>query len=244
MTKRDFKAQYRQSLLGFFWAFAPILANSLVWIFLQKSGTVNLQETGIPYPLYVIIGTTLWTIFIESLQNPINSVNGGKSILSKINFPKEALIISGIYTQLINMALKFILVVLLMVIYSEFPGTSFIFFPLILVTIMAFGISIGLIITPIGLLYSDIVRGINFASSFLMYITPVLYMMPKAGIFKTLFEINPLTYLINDGRNSLVGENISHLDITLVILLLSLLLMAVGLVIFRKSMPIIIEKIS
>lgn len=245
LAKRDLQSQYRQSFLGFFWAFAPIITNSLVWIFLNNSGTVNVNsDQNIPYVLFVVIGTTIWSIFTESMMIPLTSVNGARGILSKINFPKEALIMSGIYKLGFNLGLKLLMVALFLLIYGVMPGIEILYFPLILICIMCLSMSIGLLITPLGLIYTDIAKIITTAIPFLMYFTPVVYAVPQQGIFKTLFELNPLTFLFNDSRNSLVGIPVEHLNFALVILFISFIILLIGLVIFRKSMPIIIEKIG
>lgn len=244
IAKRDIQAQYRQSFLGIFWAFAPIIANSLVWIFLSSSGTVNLEQPEIPYTLFVVIGTTLWTVFLESLQSPINSVNAGKGIISKINFPKEALLIGGIYKMFFNLILKIVLIVIFLIMFKIVPSSSLVYFPLYLFAIIIFSTALGVLLAPIGLLYSDVGRIINMASSFLMYATPVVFLAPKSGMFKPIFDINPLTNLIIDGRNSLVGLEVNSLFYTIALSIFSIVVLFIGLVIFRKSMPILIEKIS
>lgn len=245
MAKRDIQAQYRQSFLGFFWAFAPIITNSLVWIFLNSSGTVNVNtDNAVPYVLFVIIGTTLWSIFTESMLIPLTSVNGAKGILSKINFPKEALLISGIYKVGFNLGLKLIMVAAFLVIYGIVPGVNLVYFPFFLASIICLSISIGLLLTPIGLIYTDIAKIITTAVPFLMYFTPVVYAVPQKGIFKTLFELNPLTFLFNDARNTLIGMPAQNPLFALIIFLISFVVLLIGLVIFRKSMPIIIEKIG
>ena len=245
MAKRDIQAQYRQSFLGFFWAFAPIITNSLVWIFLNSSGTVNVNaDSSVPYILFVVIGTTLWSIFSESLLLPITSVNGAKGLLSKINFPKEALLLSGIYKMLFNLLLKMILIAGILVVYGIMPGVQILYFPLILCAMIIFSVALGLFVTPIGLIYTDISRLITIGVPFLMYFTPVVYAVPKQGLFKTLFELNPLTFLFNDARNALIGVQLENLPFTLILGILSFAFMLIGLVIFRKSMPILIEKIG
>jgi lipopolysaccharide transport system permease protein len=245
MTKRDLKAEYRQSVLGFFWAFAPILMNSLVWIFLNSSGVVKVAGAqSIPYIPFVVVGTTLWSIFTDCLLLPLSAVNNNKSILSKINFPKEALILSGLYKMGFNLALKLILVIGILVAFKITPTIDVLLFPVYLITITLFALAIGLLVTPLGLIYTDIGRIIGTGVSLLMYITPVVYAAPTVGIFKKLFAVNPLTYLFTDAKASLFGlplENISFMVITLVS---SLIVIFIGLVIFRKAMPIIIEKIS
>ena len=107
---RDIKAQYRQSYLGIIWAFIGPLTTAFVWIFLNSTGTVKLTDTGMPYPVYAFTGTLLWSIIVDAINSPMASTNGARSILSKINFPKEALIISGIYKLLFNSSIKILLV--------------------------------------------------------------------------------------------------------------------------------------
>lgn len=244
MAKRDIQAQYRQSYLGIFWAFAPVLINSLVWLFLNGSGVVTVQGVNMPYPLFVIIGTTLWSVFADTVQSPMVSVNAGKSIMSKINFPKEALLMAGMYKIFFNLGLKLILLIVFLLYFGIKPDINFLYFPFFLMVLLVFSFSLGLIITPIGLIYTDISKIINTGISFLMYLTPVVYAMPKDGFFGLLFKLNPLTYLINDARNSIANQPIEHIVFNFGLLMASIIILLIGLVIFRKSMPIIIEKIS
>lgn len=245
MTKRDIQSQHRQSLLGFFWIVAPVVINSLIWLFLNGSGVVNVNiPGGIPYPVFVIVGTTIWNIFAEAVQSPINSVNAGRSIISKINFPKEALLMKGLYTTFFNLVIKMIPVVAVLTVYQIMPSWNLLFFPFYIIALTIFAFSIGLIITPLGLIYTDISKVLTTGISFLMYLTPVVYAAPKAGIFKFLFNLNPLTYIINDIRNTLTGVELQSLEFIVIITVISSIVLLIGLVIFRKSMPIIIEKIA
>lgn len=245
MTKRDIQSQHRQSLLGFFWILAPVIINSLIWLFLNGSGVVNVNiPGGIPYPVFVILGTTIWNIFAEAVQSPINSVNSGRAIISKINFPKEALLMKGIYTTLFNMLIKMIPVVAILIIYQVTPSGSLLLFPFYIVALIVFAFAIGLIITPLGLIYTDISKVLITGIPLLMYMTPVVYAVPRSGIFKVLFNLNPLTYIINDTRNTLVGLETQSLMFTMILTAVSFIVLLIGLVIFRKSMPIVIEKIA
>lgn len=245
MAKRDLQSQYRQSFLGFFWAFMPIITNSLVWIFLSSSGTVNVNaDQSIPYIAFVVIGTTLWSIFSETLFIPITSVNSARNLLSKINFPKEALLISGIYKMLFNLMLKLILIAGVLIIYGINPGAGILYFPVIIAAIIIFSLSLGLLFTPIGLIYTDINKLVTTGVSFIMYITPVVYAVPAQGLFKKLFHLNPLTFLFNDARSSLTNMGLENITFSLLLAGISFIVMLVGMVIFRKSMPIIIEKIG
>ena len=245
MTKRDIQSQHRQSVLGIFWILFPVIINSFIWLFLNGSGVVNISiPGGIPYPVYVILGTTIWNIFTETIQSPILSVNQGRGIISKINFPKEALLMSGIYKIIFNLLIKMIPIIGVMIYYQVVPSWDIIFFPIYILAILLFSFSIGLIITPLGLIYTDISRILTTGIPFLMYVTPVVYAIPKSGFFKYLFELNPMTYLITDTRNYLLGLDTQYTLYIIILSILSFVLLSIGLVIFRKSMPIVIEKIG
>lgn len=244
LALRDLKAQYRQSLLGVFWAFAPLIINSLVWIFLQGSGTIKLSETNVPYPLFVIIGTTLWSFFGDALQLTMQSVNDNKSILTKVNFDKEALITLGVLKYGVNILLKFLIIITFMAMYQVLPSWDILWLiPLLLVSVLFF-ISVGILLTPFGLLYSDVGRMIPIGMQFLMYITPVVYAFPKEGLMYDIMRWNPIAYLMQDLRQVLTGFPLEYGYFWLGFSLLSLGLFVVAMVVYRVAIPIITERMS
>ena len=94
---RDFTAQYRQTFLGYVWAFLPPLAAAATFIFLESQGIVRTDATAIPYAAFAVIGTTLWQTFVDAIQSPSTSVLNAKAVLSKVNLPREAILIAGLY---------------------------------------------------------------------------------------------------------------------------------------------------
>ena len=190
LAKRDISAQYRQSFLGFFWLFITPIITAGVWIFLSSSGTITLNNTGIPYPVYAFSGTLIWSIIIESINGPLTSTIGARDILSKINFPKEALILSAIYKLFFNSFIKVILIIIIILAFGLGLHWLLFLFPVSLMITVLIGTTIGLFITPLGLLYSDISRLITMVLSLFMYITPVVYAIPSKGIMKTIMELN------------------------------------------------------
>ncbi|GAB1309301.1 ABC transporter permease [Urechidicola sp. KH5] len=244
LAKRDIKAQYRQSFLGIAWMFITPLFTSLVWIFLSASGTVQLSDTGIPYPLYVFSGTLIWSIIVEAINTPMLVTNASKGIMSKINFPKEGLLLSGIYKMLFNSSVKVLLLIAFVVIYKVGFHTSILWLPLVLLGGVLFGTTIGLFITPVGLLYSDINKIVSIGLRFLMYATPVVYALPKEGIMKTVMELNPITPIVLTARDVIVGFEPLFLNYFLIVVLVSVPLLFIGLLFYRFSIPVIVERIS
>lgn len=244
LAKRDITAQYRQSYLGVLWAFIPPLVTALVWVFLNSSGTVKLIDSGIPYPVYVFAGTLLWSIITDAISSPITNTTAAKSILTKINFPKEALITSGILKLLFNSAIKILLLLGFMLAYGVGLSWSLLLFPFAVLGGLIVGSTIGLLLTPIGMLYQDIGKLITFAMQFLMYAAPVVFVMPDSGVMKTLMELNPLTPIVTVGRNLAVGLPLEYLSYYLIVLAVSIPLFFIALVFYRISIPIFVERLS
>ncbi|MDN3725273.1 ABC transporter permease [Aequorivita sp. SDUM287046] len=244
LAKRDIQAQYRQSYLGIIWAFITPLATAFVWIFLNNSGTVRITDTGIPYPVYAFSGTLLWSIITESINSPMASTNSAKSILSKINFPKEALVVSGIYKLLFNSSIKVVLLLIFVFFYGVGFHWSLLLFPISILGGVLFGTTLGLFITPLGLLYKDIGRMISFGLQFLMYVTPVVYAIPKSGIMKTIMELNPFTPIILTARDLAVGFPPTYLTYFLIVIACCIPLFFIALLFYRISIPILVERMS
>ena len=244
LAKRDISAQYRQSYLGILWAFVPPLATAAVWMFLNSSGTVKLLDSGVPYPVYVFAGTLLWSIITESITSPINNTNLAKSILTKINFPKEALITSGILKLLFNSVIKIVLLLIFVFAYGIGFSWGLLLFPVAVLGGIIVGTTIGLLLTPIGMLYQDISKLITFGMQFLMYAAPVVFVVPKSGTMKTLMELNPLTPIITVGRNLAAGQPLEYLNYYLIVLVVCIPLFFIALVFYRISIPIFVERLS
>lgn len=244
LAVRDIKALYRQSFLGYFWAFLLPLINTATWLFLQGTGIVQVAETALPYPVYVFVGTMLWQIFTEAVQSPLQQVAESKSILSKLNFPRESLILAGIYKSIFNAAIKIVVLLIAIIALGVYPDWSLLLFPIGVFSILLVGNTIGLFLGPIGVLYSDIGKAIPVITQFAMYITPVVFAMPEAGITAKIFEYNFLTPLIINARAWLTGSETEFLSYFITVNVSALLLFFVSWIIYRITMPILIERMS
>ena len=244
LAVRDINGQYRQTFLGILWALIGPLASTVTWIFLNLSGIVSVGETELPYPVYVLTGTMLWAIFMEALSAPLLQTNNAKSMLAKINFPREALIMSGILKVLFNSIIKVGLTIVLLLIFGVYPDWHLILFPCALISLIMTGTMIGLLITPIGMLYTDVGNGLRMVMQFLMYVSPVVFPMPTEGWVATIFKFNPLTPLILVGRDWLTGMSTEYLWPFLTINLTFFLILLIAGIIYRIAMPIMIERLG
>jgi lipopolysaccharide transport system permease protein len=244
LASRDLRAQYRKAFFGFFWVLILPFANAVTWIFLSFSGVVLVGETNLPYPAYAFSGTMLWAIFIDAVNAPLQGTMASQNMLAKINFPREAIVISGVYQTLCNSAIKGGLLLVSLPFFGIALGWHLLLFPFGLLSLIIVGTTIGLLITPVGLLYTDVGKGMPVLMQFLMYLSPTIFAMPREGGAATLFLLNPITPVIVTARDWLAGSAPEYLGYFLAVNAVALLLLLVVWVVYRLAMPILIERMS
>ncbi len=241
---RDLKSQYRQSYFGYLWAFAPPLIAATSFIFLQSQGITKIEGTLIPYPAFAMIGTMLWQIFVDAVMSPISSVNSARPMLAKLNFPREALLVSGIYMVGFNVSIRLVLLFAVMIAWGIVPGPTIIGFPLALTGLVAIGFSIGLAVLPVGLLYGDINRGLPMLLQFGMFLTPVIYPIRSSGLAGALSVVNPVAPLLSMARDALTGQPLTQLIAITIAMCIGVIGLFLGFAVYRIIMPRVIERMG
>jgi lipopolysaccharide transport system permease protein len=241
---RDLSGQYRQSMLGFVWAFIPPIITSLIFIALQSRNVVNFGQTDIPYPVYVLVGTLLWQVFTDSLNAPLKAVTAARPMLVRINFPRESLVLSSIYLVFYNLLIKLIVLAVIFLIFRlELTwGVLLAMFPILMLVVL--GIAVGLFLTPLGLLYTDVATSLPIIIQVFFFVTPVVYPPPQMFPFSLLAIINPVSPILIAARDLLTKGTLSNLGPLLVISGLTFVLLFFAWTIYRVALPIIIERMS
>jgi lipopolysaccharide transport system permease protein len=245
LFERDLKAQYRQSFLGIFWAFAPAFVTALLWIFLNSSKVIKVEVTGMSFALFTTTGTLMWQIITQSLNTLMSSVKSGQSLLTKLNFPRESLLIHAFYTVVFNIAILLVITCLIALFMGWHPTWSILFFPLVLIDLMIVGFALGLLFHSIFSLIADFSKMVTMALPFIMYVSAVVFPKPTTGgISSFVFNINPFTHLIIFSRDIFTGLPLESVVPFTIISVISVALFFVGLVMYRITMPIIIERMG
>lgn len=241
---RDIKAQYRQTALGYIWIFLIPTANTTVWILIHRAGIIHVADPEISYPVFVLTGTILWSIFMDAVAAPLQQATTAKPMLAKINFPHESLIISAIYQTAFNAIIRVTVLMIALILLGILPTWTNLLAPFSVLSIILAGTMLGVLLTPIGLLYTDVGRSLPLLLQFLMFFSPVVYPKPQSGLVSDLVSYNPLTPLIISARSLLTGESSTHLLAAAIVTLGILTLMLFAWIAYRCAMPILIERMS
>jgi lipopolysaccharide transport system permease protein len=241
---RDIRAQYRQSMFGVLWAFLPPIITAMGLLVAKNAGAVNIGNTDIPYPAYVMFSMALWQTFVESLSGPIAAVNAAKPMLAKINFPREAIILAKVGEVFFNFGIKLILILGLFI-WFQIPVTWSVFLaPVALIHLVILGTSIGLLLAPIGALYGDVAKAIPLIVSPWLLLTPVIYPVPKQGLFATIVNLNPVTPLLVTTRDLATSGLVSDPVGFWVVSGIAFGLLVIAWILYRLAIPFIVERMS
>jgi lipopolysaccharide transport system permease protein len=240
---RDFLTIYKQSFIGFLWAFIIPVASVGTFIILNSSGVFTIGDINVPYPVYAILGMAFWQLFSTGIISCSNAMVKAGSMIVKINFSKKSLVLASSGQSLISFLVQLGLVMILFLYYEITPSILILSVPLLLIPIMCFTIGLGLILSILNGIFRDIGNMLSMLMTFLMFLTPVLYARPSTGILNTITNYNPLYYLISVPRDLILTGTITELKGFLVSSIMSFVLFIVCLVTFHLTETRVAERI-
>ncbi|WAL61038.1 ABC transporter permease [Thermocoleostomius sinensis] len=241
---RDISAQYRQSFLGFTWAFLPPILMATGFTLAGQAEVFNVGATDIPYPAYVMFGTSLWQTFTESINGPVQAVTQAKPMLARVNFPREAIILAKVGEVLFNFAIKLILIIGLFVYFQISVKWTVILTPVPLIHLILLGTLVGTLLSPLGALYQDVSKGLTSLLGLWLFITPVVYPVPSEGLFGMLVRLNPVTPLLVMIRELATSDVLTQAQAFWIVSILTWLGIFLTWITFRIAMPYVIERVS
>jgi lipopolysaccharide transport system permease protein len=244
LMMRDLRAQYRQSVLGVFWMFLPPFVLAIGFTLAGQGNVINVGSTELPYPAYVMFNTILWQTFVEAMNGPLQAVSNSKQMLTRINFPREAIVLAKLGEVVFNFAVKLVLVVALFV-WFQIPVTwKVLFAPFGILQLVALGTLFGLLLAPFSALYQDFANGLTIFTSLWLFLTPIVFPVPTNGLFATIVCANPVTPLLVTTRELATVGTVSNPVAFILVSATTLVGLFMTWVLFRLSMPFVIERVS
>lgn len=239
---RNLRGMYRQTLLGLFWAFLPPIANTAIWIFLKSQNVFSMGDTGVDATVYILTGMILWQAFIDAFQAPMRLLNSNRNMISKLNFPRESLLMVAFGEVLFNLSIRVLLLIPAFIWFGVNVGVMTLAAIPAIASLVLLGLALGLLIMPIGSLYQDVGRFIAMFVPFWMIITPIIYVPPTAYPGTLLNWVNPASPLLILSRDLLLTGGSQHLTLGLLFALITIPLVLLGLIVYRVSLPHLIER--
>jgi len=242
-VKRDFISFYKQTILGPLWFFIQPIFTTLVFTFVFGS-VAGISSDGVPKPLFYLCGITAWQYFADCLNKTSTVFRDNARIFGKVYFPRLIMPLSIVMSNLIKFAVQITLLLIFMV-YFYFQGYDFGFtyalliFPFLIVIMALLGLGIGLIITAMTTKYRDLAFLVGFGVQLLMYGTTVIYPLSavreKYPEYVWIFELNPMTPIIETYRYAFLGSGSYSVSGLLYACTFTAVVLLAGIIIFNRT---------
>lgn len=241
LTRRDFKTKYTENYFGLLWAILEPLAMMVtLWLVFSSVLKSGGQADQMPYPLYLISGLIAYDFFNKSLNNGTKSVKIFSFLIKQVNFRIAILPLIPILSELLIQAVNIGIVMIFCLLSGVYP--SWYWFQLLYYLFAACFLLVGLtwITSSILPFFPDIQFIITIAMRLLFFLTPIFWVtstIPEK--FLIILKLNPLMYIVEGYRNSLVFAKPFWDDPvgTLFFWSISLIIFFAGILVFKKLRP-------
>jgi len=239
-VKRDFLANYKQTILGPLWFFIqPILTTIMFTVIFGKFA--GLPSDGLPKIPFYLAGLTIWNYFSECFNKTSNVFTSNANIFGKVYFPRLILPLSIVVSGLLRLGVQFLLFMCFLTYYLIDGGTSiapniYILLTPVLILIMAgYALGAGMIFSALTTKYRDLSFLLSFGIQLLMYGTPIIYSVSAIPEkYKSIVLANPLSSIVETFRFAYLGSGYFNPANLVYSFITMLIVLTCGVVIFNK----------
>ncbi|MEK4496988.1 ABC transporter permease [Ureibacillus sp. FSL W8-0352] len=241
LTKREFEAKYRGSVLGVLWSFITPLLMLAVYTFVfsivfKARWGVEQSDNKFEFAMIIFSGLIMYNIFSETVSKSTMVITSNVNYVKKVIFPLEILPFTTFLSSLINALINIcvLLIGILLFITNWNPGgilISLIYF----LPISFFSLGFAYIVASIGVYIRDLANTVGLILNILFYITPIFYPISLVPEFMhPIMNLNPLTYIVEGFRNAIFASELPNMFNFALFTISGYIFMIISLILFRK----------
>lgn len=236
---RDIKVRYKQTALGVAWIILQPVLSTVVFT-LIFGVLLQVPSNGAPYAVFALAALVPWQYFAGSLTRVGMSLVNSSHLITKVYFPRLIIPLSGVISTLVDFAIGFLVLLILIFAYRVPLTPQVVWLPLFLLLTIVTALGFGLWFAALNVKYRDVNYLIPFLLQLWMYATPVVFgatLIPER--FRWVMALNPMTGVVEGFRWALLGGVLTDAarpgPLTLVTALISFAVLVTGLVFFRST---------
>lgn len=204
---RDVKIRYKQTVLGAAWAvLQPVATMAVFTLFLGR--LAQGADTDVPYALFVFAGLLPWTFLANAIGTGGHSLVANQNLVTKVHFPRLMIPMGAVGAGLVDFAVAFGMLFVMMAIWGVAPGWSVFLLPVTILGLILLALGTGILLSALTVAYRDFRFVIPFLVQFWMFSTPSIYVQTESALgprWAWLLPLNPAHGLIANFRLAALG---------------------------------------
>ena len=233
LTVRDLKVRYKQTAIGVLWAILQPGLSTLIFavVFSQMS---RFDSPGVPYPLLVLSGLLLWLFVNNTTLFASNSLIGSSDLVTKVYFPRLLLPIAAVSAGIIDLAIGFVMLLIVMAVYGTGFAASILLAPLFALQAVLLTLGIGAMMAALNVRFRDVKFALPFALQIWMFASPVFYPIEiLSDRARQVLSFNPMNGILSGFRSALFGLPFDRQLISISVVV-TLVVLAAGSLVFTR----------
>jgi lipopolysaccharide transport system permease protein len=241
LVSRDMKLRYKRSIIGLAWTMLNPLLQLLVIGFVFSN---ILGQVAPHYASFLFIGLLIWNWFASALVGATSSIVDNRDLIKCPEFPHWILPVVLVISHMIQFLLSFP-ILFLMLLVEHVHLTQVIFaLPLIILLQFILTLSLAYMFATFHVTFRDTQYLLSVILTLAFFFTPVFYEVSTIPeVYQPLFRLNPMAHVLNAYRELLLHGRVPDVLLLLFLYLVSVSLLALGCLIFRKASHRFVEEI-
>jgi lipopolysaccharide transport system permease protein len=209
MTKRDVVGRYRGSVMGILWSFLNPLLMLAVYtfvfsvVFRTRWGGGDVSKT--EFAIVLFAGLIVHALFAECVNRAPSLIVGNVNYVKKVVFPLEILPWVAMGSALFHALISVSVLILALVVARSQLNWTVLYFPLVLLPLILLTMGVSWFAASLGVFLRDVGHTTGILTTIMLFLSPVFF--PVSALpeeYRVLFALNPLTYIIEQGRDVLI----------------------------------------
>jgi ABC-2 type transport system permease protein len=255
LVRKDLKVKYKNSTLGFLWS----LANPLLLLAVYYVVFSYILKTGIPdFAVYLMSGLLVWNAFSTSVMSASGSVVNNADLVKKVRFQTGVLPLSSVGFAGVHFLMQLgVFGIFLAIFYRHAFGPQLLLIIPALAVLILFTVGLSLVVAALTVRYRDISHLLEVALLAWFWLNPIIYSMhlvrnrlgPEGLLW--VYFLNPIASVIASFQRAIYRTEVvkvngepngvlafqGYADYFKILgagALISLVLLALGITIFRR----------
>jgi len=241
LTLLSLRMRYNNSILGFLWSLGNPLFFLVIFAFVNQVMFANRTPN---YSIFALSALIPWNFFQAGIMSSMNSITGGRYLLTKLPFPREILPLSGILAELVNSSMALLVIIVIDLLVERTLSPALLLLPLLVALLALFTAGVGLLLATANVWLRDTQEFMAVFTFGWFFLTPIIYSITAVPVDQTFLGVplrtiiqvlNPMSAIVIAFRTVIYDHTAPDGGQLLLITLLAFGSATIGLLVFRRA---------